>query len=73
MEAFVDQVLQSRRNHEAFRRRSIDVDDQPELATRFGVTTLPTVVVIEDGRVVRRIEGKVGVQQLRDELGSWLR
>jgi thioredoxin 1 len=73
MEAFVDQVLQSRRNHETFRRRTVDVDRKPELAEQFAVRRLPTIVVIDDGRVAQRIEGKVGVPQLRDALSPWLR
>jgi thioredoxin-like negative regulator of GroEL len=73
IEGFVDQVLQARRNHSTFRRRVVDVDREPELAERFAVAELPTIVVLEDGRVVRRLEGKVGVPQLREALGAWLR
>ncbi len=73
MEAFVDQVVQRRRNHDTFRRRTVDVDDRPDLAARFRVETLPTMIVIEDGRVVRRVEGLVGVQELRHALADWLR
>ena len=73
MEAFVDQVVQRRRNHDTFRRRTVDVDERPDLAARFRVEALPTVIVIEDGRVVERVEGLVGVQELRRALGRWLR
>jgi thioredoxin-like negative regulator of GroEL len=73
MEAFVDQVLQSRRNHDTFRRRTVDVDSRPELAERFEVRRLPTILVIDHGRVAQRVEGKVGVPQLRDALSHWLR
>jgi thioredoxin-like negative regulator of GroEL len=73
IEGFVDQVLQARRNHATFRRRVIDVDREPELAERFGVALLPTILVLEEGRVVTRLEGKVGVPQLREALGPWLR
>ena len=63
VQAFLDQVLQSRRNHETFRRRDIDVDEQPELARRFRVKELPTII---------RLEGRVGIPQIRSALADWL-
>jgi len=73
MEAFVDQVLQARRNHETFRRRKVDIERQPDLAERFGVRQAPTIVVVDGAHVARRIEGRIGVQELRDQLADWLR
>jgi thioredoxin 1 len=73
MEAFVDQVLQARRNHETFRRRKVNIDSRPDLAERFGIRQAPTIVVVDKDRVARRIEGRIGVQELRDELSDWLR
>ena len=35
----------------------INVDEQPELAARFGVMTIPTLVVIKDGKVVSQSAG----------------
>ena len=37
----------------------VDVDDEPELAQRFGVMSIPTLVVLKDGKEVART---VGVQ-----------
>lgn len=37
----------------------INVDDEPELAARFGVSSIPTLVVMKRGQVLRRL---VGVQ-----------
>jgi thioredoxin-like negative regulator of GroEL len=72
MEAFVDQVLQARRNHETFWRR-VDIDRHPDLAERFGVRRVPTIVVVDGARVARRIEGRIGVPELREQLSDWLR
>jgi thioredoxin 1 len=36
---------------------SIDVDAQPGLAARFGVMSLPTVVILKDGKVSGRASG----------------
>ncbi len=37
----------------------VNIDDEPELATQFGVMSIPTLVVIKDGKVVNQ---SVGVQ-----------
>jgi thioredoxin 2 len=72
VEAFLDQVLQERNNHESFSRGRIDVDRAPQLAEHFDVEALPTIVVLEEGRVVRRVEGRVSVGSIRDALSPWL-
>ena len=37
----------------------VNVDEQPELASQFGIMSIPTLVVMEDGKVV---DHTVGVQ-----------
>jgi thioredoxin 2 len=72
VEAFLDQVLQERNNHEAFSRGRIDVDRAPQLAEHFEVEALPTIVVLEEGRVACKVEGRVSVGSIRDALSPWL-
>ena len=35
----------------------VNVDEQPELASRFGVMSIPTLVVMKDGEVVNQAVG----------------
>lgn len=35
----------------------VNVDEQPELAGQFGVTSIPTLVVLKDGRIVNQATG----------------
>jgi len=35
----------------------INVDEQPELAQAFGVMSIPTLVVMKDGKMVNRVVG----------------
>ena len=35
----------------------INVDESPELAKQFGVFTIPTLVVMENGKIVRQEQG----------------
>ncbi len=40
-----------------FKIGKINVDEEGELAREFGITSIPTLVVIEDGKEVRRSLG----------------
>ena len=35
----------------------INVDENPELATRFGIMSIPTLVVMENGKIVNQATG----------------
>ena len=35
----------------------VNVDEEPELASRFGVFSIPTLVVLKDGKVVNQASG----------------
>ncbi len=35
----------------------VNVDDSPSLAKEFGVFSIPTLVVLKDGKVVRQVSG----------------
>ncbi|HEY1480811.1 MAG TPA: thioredoxin family protein [Gaiellales bacterium] len=73
VESLLDQVLQERRNHEAFERTVVDIDDEGPLAARYSVDAVPTILVVEDGREVCRIDGRPSVAALREALSPWLR
>ena len=45
----------------------VNIDEEPELATRFGVMSIPTLLVFEQGKLVRQAVGarpKAGVLEL---------
>ena len=47
----------------------INVDDEPELAGKFGVFSIPTLVVLKDGKVAKQVSGarpKAGILALLD-------
>lgn len=73
VEGFIAQALQRRHNHDTFRRIEVSIDDRPDLATAFGVETVPTLLVIDDGRVQAKIVTPSGVREIERELSPWLR
>jgi thioredoxin-like negative regulator of GroEL len=72
-EGFLAQVLQHRGNHNTFKLLRVDVDERPDLASRFRVTTIPTLLVISDNRVQARLTQPTGCRQISQLLSPWLR
>ena len=46
----VDQVAEE--NHSAVKVGKINIDEEPELASRYGVMSIPTLVLFKDGKAV---------------------
>lgn len=72
-EGHLAQVLQRRRNHETFELVRVPVDRRPDLAERFQVESVPTILVVDDRRIRRRIVSPSGSSELGVLLGPWLR
>ena len=47
----------------------LNVDENPSIAQRFGVMSIPTMLVFRDGEVEKRIVGAKGKMQLMEEIG----
>ena len=72
-EGFLAQVLQRRRNHDTFELVRVPVDRKPELAKRFLVDEVPTIVVVEGRKVRKRIVAPAGSRDLEAALAPWLK
>jgi thioredoxin-like negative regulator of GroEL len=73
VEGFLAQVLQRRRNHGTFRVLIVDAPDRPDLVERFGVDTLPTLVVVEEKQERGRLTLPRGCREIEAFLSPWLR
>ncbi len=47
-----------------FRVSYIDVDQRADLATQYGVTAVPTLLIVTQGRIVDRVEGLIPAEAL---------
>ena len=54
---------------EALRVGKLDVDESPTVAARYGVRSLPTVIVFRDGKEVGRHVGVTTEKRLRELAG----
>jgi thioredoxin-like negative regulator of GroEL len=71
-EGYLAQVLQRRRNHETFRLHRLDAGARPDLAERFRITTLPTLLIVEEKVVRGRLEDPRGCRDIAAFLEPWL-
>ena len=73
VEGYLSQVLQRRHNHESFELLHVDVEEHADLAERFLVEDVPTIVVVEDKRVRGRLASPRGCRDIEQLLAPWLR
>lgn len=50
----------------------VNVDDSPSLAQRFGVMSIPTLILFDSGEPARRLVGAKGKPQLLEELADFI-
>ena len=44
----------------------INVDEQPELAAKFGIMSIPTIILIKNGEAVKKNVGTLDLEELED-------
>jgi len=57
-------VEQISNEHSEFKVGKINVDNSPELAAKFGVMSIPTLIVIKDGKVAQQAIGARSKDQI---------
>ena len=50
----------------------VNIDENPELASRYGIMTIPTLVVFDAGREIGRHSGFIGAATLATSLEKYL-
>jgi len=56
--------------NENFNFAAVDVDDNDELASEYGVSSIPCLVVFKDGKEVKRNVGFISKEDLENMLGE---
>ena len=54
----------ARKERSRLRVRRVDVDASPDLATRFKVDVVPTLVLVKDKQAVARLEGRTSAPRI---------
>ena len=62
----------AKENEGKLRLAKLNVDDAPAVAQRFGIMSIPTLMVFQDGVAKKRIVGAKGKGQLLEDLAEFL-
>ena len=50
----------------------VNTDDEQDLAVKFSIRSIPTIIIFKEGKEVDRLIGAVGKQVLVDKINSFL-
>jgi thioredoxin 1 len=50
----------------------LNVDENPDASSRFKVLSIPTMLVFQDGQVVKQMVGAMSRQRLDEALAEWV-
>jgi thioredoxin-like negative regulator of GroEL len=62
----------ARKERARLRVMRVDIEEQPELAERFRVEAVPTLVLVKGKRVVDRIDGRASAPKIESMLATHL-
>lgn len=58
----------ARKERARLRVTRVDIDAHPDLAERFRIHTVPTLVLVQDKRAIARIEGRASAPRIEEVL-----
>jgi thioredoxin 1 len=50
----------------------LNVDENPAIATKFDILSIPTLLVFVDGQVAKKLVGAMPKKRLLEELSAWV-
>lgn len=50
----------------------VDIDESSELAQRYGIMAVPTMLIFKDGKIMKQLQGFMPKQQLVNEINNTL-
>jgi thioredoxin-like negative regulator of GroEL len=63
----------ARKERGSLRVRKVDVDERPDVATRFRIAEVPSLALVSGQRVVARLEGRSTAPKIESMLDLYLR
>jgi thioredoxin 1 len=72
MQAPILEQLSEEYDEDEFRILKMDVDENPETASSFGIMSIPTLLLKKDGEVVETLVGVHRKEQLKEVIDSYL-
>lgn len=66
MSPIIDEIAEEKA--ETIKVGKVNVDEEPDLATKYGVMSIPTIFIIENGRVKNTFVGVTSKSQILDAM-----
>jgi thioredoxin 1 len=66
----VDEIANERA--EQLKVAKVDIDESPQIATRFGIMSIPTLILFKDGAPVEQMVGYVPKDRLMERVEPYL-
>ncbi|MEN3342176.1 MAG: thioredoxin 1 [Actinomycetota bacterium] len=63
----------ARKERERLRVKRVDVEELPDVSERFGVSDVPSLVLVKDRRIVARLDGRSTAPQIETMLDAHVR
>jgi thioredoxin-like negative regulator of GroEL len=63
----------ARKERDRLRVKRVDVDERPDLAKRFKISEVPSLALVQQKRVVARLEGRSTAPKIESMLEAFLR
>ena len=70
MESLLAHIARKKREHLTVKK--VDVDERPDIADRFRVAAVPALALVQNNRVVARLDGRVTTPRIEEMLDSHL-
>ena len=58
----------ARKERDRLRVLKVDTDQRPEIAERFGIDDVPTLVLVKDKRTVARVSGRASAPRIEQKI-----
>ena len=50
--------------------KEIDIDEELDLAAQYGIRSVPTMVMLEDGKEIKRVSGALALPKVKEFLNG---
>lgn len=65
MHSIVERIANSKEQNQSLNYYSIDVEKMPNIASFFGISIVPTVIFIQHGEVINKVQGLVSSSKFK--------
>lgn len=70
--AVLDNIVVSNSADEKYKILKVNIDDNPEYAGKLGITSIPTLILFKDGKLLAKKGGSASEKVIREWIDSYI-